>query len=367
MKILFTGNIDNIAYSCAKFARRKGVDADVLISSVEKEVSHPFWEDPEDVASPIMRSFERRGGLQVFNSLFQMRKIFDEYDIVISMGMMSIAAHLLKSPYIAIALGADMKELVFEKTPRGWLMDRAFRYATQLYYNDTDHIPAVSQKGYNQARYFPIPVDTEKYLPKNQKPNDESLLLFHGSSLSWTLDWTKKKELHKTTLKRNDVFFKGLHQYINSDKSRVPVEVVVPLWGPDKDNVKPLCEKLGILHLIKFVPPVNKSEIIDLYHRADVVIDQFNMPRLGYNALEALSCGRPVLGYYTEELQLACYPELPPMLSANSPEVVVEHLIDLQDSSYRVEKGKEGRNWILNNHHWDPIISSLLNECSELV
>ena len=367
MRVLFTGNIDNIAYSCAKFARWLGVEADVLISSMEKEVSHPFWEDPEEVAAPIMRNFERKWGWRAPGSLFELRRSFNDYDVVVSMGMMSIAAYLLSRPYIAIALGADMKELVFEKNLRGWLMDSAFRRASRLYYNDTDHLPAVAEKGYDQARYFPIPVDVEKYCPRDEPREQGKLLLFHGSSLSWTLDWTRHKELHRKTLKRNDIFFRGLQHFIAAGHFRGQIEAVVPMWGPDKDKAQPFCQELGIADNVRFVPPVNKAEIIDMYHRADIVIDQFNMPRLGYNALEALSCGRPVLGYYREDLQLACYPELPPMLSADTPDGVAAHLRTLQDPAFRAECGKEGREWILRYHHWKPIISALLAECNGLV
>ncbi len=58
MRVLFTGNIDNIAYSCAKFTRWLGGEADVLVSTSEQEVSHPFWEDPEEVAAPIMQTLQ---------------------------------------------------------------------------------------------------------------------------------------------------------------------------------------------------------------------------------------------------------------------------------------------------------------------
>lgn len=74
-----------------------------------------------------------------------------------------------------------------------------------------------------------------------------------------------------------------------------------------------------------------------------------------------------MLGYYSEELQMACYPELPPMLNADSPEAVARHLQALQQASYRRECGAEGRAWILRHHHWKPIVSALLAECQMLM
>ena len=363
MKVLFTGNIDNIAYSCAKFTRWLGEEADVLVSTAEQEVSHPFWEDPEEVAAPIMQIFNRRRGLQTPMSLFDLRRTFKQYDVVVSMGMMSIAAYLLSRHYVAVALGADMKELVFEKTPRGWLMDSAFRRADRLYYNDADHLPAVTQKGYDAARYFPIPVDVEKYHPPVAKRDNAELTLFHGASLSWSLEWTRKKEIHSKPLKRNDIFFKGLSRYVVGGRK---VKVVVPLWGPDKERVVPLCRELGIEHCIDFVPPQTKPQLLAMYQGVDIVVDQFNMPRLGYNALEALSCGAPVLGYYSEELQRACYPELPPVFKAGNEEEVAACLEQLGDEAVRRQAGEAGRQWILDHHHWQPIMEELLGQCRAL-
>ena len=364
MKVLFTGNIDNIAYSCAKFSRWLGVEADVLISSAEKEVSHPFWEDPEHTALEMMRTFEMRQGWRAPLSLLELRRTFREYDVVVAMGMMGIAALLLTRPYVAIALGADMKELAFEPSLRGRLMDRAFRSAARLYYNDVDHLPAVAAKNY-EAHYFPIPIDTDKYCPNEREERGEGLRLLHGSSLSWSLDWTRDKELHRRTLKRNDLFFAGLAQF-RQTHPEVPVQVMVPLWGPDKDKAPALCESLGISSCVEFVPPLTKAQLLAQYHRADVVVDQFNMPRLGYNAMEALACGRPVLGHFTEELQRACYPELPPMLSADTAEEIAARLGELLDVRRRAALGAEGRRWIMAHHHWKLIITDLLDRCRSL-
>lgn len=361
MKVLFTGNIDNIAYSCAKFSRWLGVDADVLLSSSEQHVAHPFWEDPEGVASELMRTFERWRGWKTPLSLLELRRIFAEYDVVVAMGMMGIAARLLTRPYIAIALGADMKELAFERSLRGRLMDAAFRGADRLYYNDVDHLPAVTAKGY-KAHYFPIPVDTDKYSPAENEPHNERFMLLHGSSLSWSLDWTTDKELHGRTLKRNDLFFKGLALF-SARHPGLGMRVVVPLWGPDKDKAPPLCRELGIDRFVEFVPPLTKPQMLAMYRQVDVVIDQFNMPRLGYNAIEALACGRPVLGHFTADLQLACYSEPPPMLSADTAEEVAERLEELLDPQRRHQLGAAGRRWIMTHHHWEPILSNLLAQC----
>lgn len=363
MKVLFTGNIDNIAYSCAKFTRWLGVEADVLVSTAETEVSHPFWEDGPD-AEALMRTFEAPRGWRVPASLLALRRIFGEYDVVVSMGMMGIAALLLKRPYIAIALGADMKELVFAPTLRGRMMDWAFRSADRLYYNDVDHLPAVAAKGYS-AHYFPIPVDTSKYAPRAGERKHHGLRLLHGSSLSWSLDWSADKELHRRTLKRNDLFFEGVALF-SERHPNLSLKVVVPLWGPDKDKAPALCERLGIRGCMEFVPPLTKAQLLEQYHLADVVVDQFNMPRLGYNALEALSCGRPVLGYFTPELQRSCYPELPPVLSASTGPEVATRLEELVAVERREQLGGEGRRWIMAHHHWEAILRELLDQCRGL-
>lgn len=365
MRVLFTGNIDNIAYTCAKFARRLGVAADVLISSTESGIAHPYWEDRPDVAEPIMTGFTRRTGILAPLTLLELRRIYRRYNMVVSMGMLSITTMLLRRPYVAVALGADMKELVFEKCLRGWLMDKAFRRASALFYNDVDQVSSVAEKQYEDAHYFPVPIDVARYSPRAVERRHDKLLLIHGSSLSWSLDWTANKELHRRTLKRNDIFFEGLKLYLENNS--MPVEVVVPLWGPDKDKVAPLCERLGISASVRLVPKMTKAKLLDMYHRADIVIDQFNMPRLGYNCFEPMACARPVLGYFDPELQRRHYPELPPMLSASTPEEVAVHLGELVDPEIRAQLGERARKWVVDHHHWEPIMRSLIARCEGLL
>ena len=365
MRVLFTGNIDNIAYSCAKFTRKLGIDADVLISSVETDISHPFWEDDQKEALSLMRVFTRRYGSGVILSLWELHRIFSTYDVVVAMGMMAIPALVLARDYCAVALGADMKELVFEKNFRGWLMDQAFRRARVLFFNDVDHLPAVAARGYEKALYFPVPVDTDKYRPGTNNGAKGQLRLVHGASLSWSLDWTENKELQKRTLKRNDLFFQGLKIYTER-RPEMDVEAIVPLWGPDKDKVAPLCAELGIGRLVRLVPKVNKEELKNMYYWADVVIDQFNMPRLGYNAFEAMACGKPVVGHFSEELQNALYPELPPMLNADDPEGIADCLEILSEGEQRAAIGHAAREWILKHHSWKPVIKKLLDQCGIL-
>ena len=365
MRVLFTGNIDNIAYSCAKFARRLGVNADALISSTESGIHHPLWEDQADLAGPIMIDFTRRTGIRAPLTLLELRRIYRRYDIVVAMGMMSISTLLLRRPYVAIALGADMKELVFEKSLKGWLMDQAFRRAGALFYNDVDHWPAVAAKQYGNASYFPVPIDVARYSPRKIERNDDRLLLIHGAALSWSLDWAADKELHRRTLKRNDIFFEGLKLYV--ERNSTPVEVVVPLWGPDTDNVAPLCRRLGISDIVRLVPKMTKAELLEGYRRADIVIDQFNMPRLGYNCFEAMACARPVIGHFDPDLQRRLYPELPPMLSASKPEEVADHLGELVDPERRAQLGARAREWVVDHHHWKPIMRDLITCCDGLL
>ena len=58
---------------------------------------------------------------------------------------------------------------------------------------------------------------------------------------------------------------------------------------------------------------------------------------------------------------------LPEQLSADTPEGIAAHLSTLLEPAFRVDRGKEGREWILRHHHWKPIISALLAECEGLV
>jgi glycosyltransferase involved in cell wall biosynthesis len=64
--------------------------------------------------------------------------------------------------------------------------------------------------------------------------------------------------------------------------------------------------------------------------------------------LESLACGKPVVAYAEF---VDCYPEPPPVFSANQPAQVAEYLLSLVDDlALRRNSGEQGRAWVQQYH-----------------
>ncbi len=184
------------------------------------------------------------------------------------------------------------------------------------------HIPLMGHPKY--LGLIPNPVNTDK-LPYLKNPIQDKIVIFHGIN---------RGNFYK---KGNDIFEKALMkiQKIYPDK----VEIIIT------ENI-----------------PYN--EYLKHYEKAHILLDQVYAYDQGYNALEAMACGKVVftgaeiefLEHYNLQEDEVCINALPDV------DAIVEKLCWLIENPEEIERiSKNARSFIESEHHYKQIAQTYLN------
>ncbi|OFW77403.1 MAG: hypothetical protein A2201_12070 [Alicyclobacillus sp. RIFOXYA1_FULL_53_8] len=107
--------------------------------------------------------------------------------------------------------------------------------------------------------------------------------------------------------------------------------------------------KAGYEFTFQLVQNLHNNQAIDLYRKADIVIDQLCIGAHGIVSLEAMAYGKPVVCYIKEEL-VGKYPKDLPIVNAN-PDTLERVLASLLDSPRDLhELGQKGRAYVEAHH-----------------
>ncbi len=172
-------------------------------------------------------------------------------------------------------------------------IDKSFKSITEFSINNSDGITAVSNYLKSQTqREFQINkdieviynfVDTDRFSParkmcnRNRFASEDEKMIMHISNFR--------------PLKRAEDIIKIFALVIKD----IPSKLVLVGDGPDLSKAKALSEKLGIDDKVIFLGSHNAVE--NILPCADVFLIPSQEESFGLSALEALSCGVPVVGY----------------------------------------------------------------------
>jgi glycosyltransferase involved in cell wall biosynthesis len=399
-RILHLGNVAQNGYLNAKFQRRLGLLADVACDERDA-LAQPEWEEarvPSDVGAldiwpvglsvdgwrrpdwvlPLRRvrrgrriayaaalrasrariaEIQRRLALseddaqEAFRRVWleaqllgRMRPLLARYDIVQAYGGNALLPLVAAPgrPYVAFEHGT-LRELPWEDSPFGRLTAMGFRHAAVTVITNPDVLESARRLGLEDLVFIPHPIDEEKYSPGESEWRTR--LRREGVSLMLLAparqDWREKG---------NDVLLRGAASLL---REQVHAVLYVGDWGVDLERSRALALELGIADSVRWLPPVPKVELIDLYRAADVVLDQFVLGTFGGTAPEALACAKPVVMAFDPALHGWCFPEQPPIVPAATTEEVAAALSRLAAApAERVRLGEEGRAWVVRNHNW---------------
>lgn len=365
MKIVHFFNINNNAYIIAKFLRRKGIEAEIIVDrgdflhgmpSWEEEIDDDMskgdrlnleeqtkWTPPDWVKYVEKGKYLGRYGLYSFKLIQMLR----EYDILHAYTMAPIWAQFVGRPYVANSTGSDLDILAFENNHKGWLMRRGFRKAETVWIN-THQLNNAEKLGLSDVHFWRIPMDVEKFSHFSKR---EVLTL--KDKYNYDLIFFSQTR-HYWKVKGNDKMLRAFARFVKKEKNAILLTID---WGYDVDRSKLLVKDLGIEKKVVFLPFMSKRRLIEYYNASDIILEQFNVGSLGTGALEAMSCGKPMVAYFNEEDYKKCYSELPPILNAKTEQQIYEHLLEIGSDKLQIsEIGNRTRKWIEKYHHWDGVI-----------
>ncbi len=398
----YSANLLNNHYNFCKIARGMGRDALLFIDSGFQDLlvtSEPFWEErdmsvpggdlrreavsiPEGWNDPewvrrvewrmenwsTYRAFDKasaRSCLEKAGFSFQGFTVYDYFsfdnvsthlDLLKEMNSVDVmqvsgthvgVASYSQTPYVIYYYGSDAYEVPFRRNQIAKLQVRGIKRA-KLHIARRHNREYLMALGIPPKKIIPLPfiIDTDAYAPgKGEMPRGANSMGRKVLFLAARQNWVQKG---------NDKLFKALSLLAKRRDDFICPSV---WYGPDVSRSQALIGELGISHLVTPLEVMSKCRLRNLIKASHLVVDQFTIGLFGTLALEAMSCGRPVVSYldrslFSDENGLlggaynAC-----PIVSAFSPEEIAEVLHQLLDSDQELARvGEASRKWIVDFH-----------------
>ena len=247
-----------------------------------------------------------------------------------------IAARSGKKPLVGHAHGSDLRKSL--KHPLwGRIVRHNLKKCGRILVSTPD-VLNTARKFRNDAEYLPNPVDRELFYPKPTAHSAEKKKVLIASDCNWMVKGT-------------DIAIRAL------GRIRDEVDVSIIGYGVDFQKTLELASSLAMpLNVLSKAP---HEKLPQYYWNSDLVIDRFTLGSLGMVSLEAIACGRPVLGYVSSE-----YPENQdfPLKDLREEENIAETI-----STLSAQLWKDEYSFLEKHHSTGAIESQLLSVYNDLL
>jgi len=282
-------------------------------------------------------------------------KAMREYDVLHTWALSTQCAKFSGTPYIAHPVGWDMYNVSFRNDLWGRLQREGLKKAKYVIVGSPQLLDLARKLGLKNTYRMNTMIDTEKYQPMSsplrsllEEKFDFDILVFSPARQ----DWVEKG---------NDKLIRAFAR-LTSTAKRTGAFLLLTDWGPDLEKSKELVRRLGLERKVVFMQIVAKRKLIEYYNASDVIADSFGSHGyLNTSTMEAMSCGKLVMSYISEEKYKEFVPEVPPILNARTEDEIQAKMFEvLEDRSLRVSIGQRAREYIVTYHGWQNLIDELL-------
>src|SRR5437763_8292443 len=307
---------------------------------------------------PDQLSAEELAGTFFFSAQYfdRLRHLCSLYDVVIGYstdGIVPLAVG--KRPYIAYEHGT-IRALPFEDNTDGRLCALTYSRADLSFITNCDTVIAAGKLQLENDRLVPHPINEHVVAAPEPGSLRQELcrdlgadfLVFHPSRQHWEV------QRHPSWEKGNDIFLKGFARFVKTARPRAAAILVD--WGKTVAESRALIKELGIADHVLWIPPQNAAGMAAYIKACDVLADQFFLGAWGSTMPRALYLGTPAIIYVNESIHRWCFPEMPPIVNADSSDAVLAGLCRLVDEGYRRELGAAGRAWY-DKYHSNKVIT----------
>ncbi|MCA9290979.1 MAG: glycosyltransferase [Phycisphaerales bacterium] len=290
-------------------------------------------------------------------------EVFSQYDAVVGYATDGILPLLCgKRPYFAYEHGT-IRNIPFQPTAQGRLCALTYRESDGVFITNCDNITAAGRLGLERYRFVPHPVNERHRSTEaaaalgadlRARLGGCDLLVFHPARQHW------EARRHPDWEKGNDILIRGFARFVH--ETCPTAGAIFVDWGQTVAQSRALLAELGVADRVLWIPPQPNRRMIQYVEAADLVADQFHLGAFGSLTPKALMCGRPVMLYLDPERHHWCFPELPPILNARTPEEVQAGLSRLHgDAAFRARIQAEGIRWY-DTYHSSAVITQRFSE-----
>lgn len=270
--------------------------------------------------------------------------------------------HLLGlPPVVNLTTGSDIMELSVEKSLLGLMYRQYLRFvdlnwcASSPYALKNIFALKVPNVVFMRYPYYLLPDNHNVIIDKNTDGTEHKpLRFFHPSHLDWKVS---DPSAHRKSSKGNDRFIKAFARAV---KEGLNVYCVILDRGSDRNVAKELIRNHDMEDRFIWKPHLTRDELAGEIHKADVVVDQFDIGCLGGIAIEAMSMGKPVMIYLQESCLNLLYAEPPTVLNCHTEDEIYEQIMKCRDRTYLQNVGKKAKEWVYKYHHWDTCLDQFL-------
>jgi glycosyltransferase involved in cell wall biosynthesis len=282
---------------------------------------------------------------QYEHTLPLMRRLFSHYDLIIGYAIDGIWPLMAGAPYVAYEFGT-IRNIPFSDTPMGRLAAVTYLNAEQTVVTNSDNEAPAKRLG-RPFFFLPHVVNEGGLLTPHEAETARkefiaeyggNFIVFHPSRQHWD-------EARDTNWdKGNDHLWRGFARLVRDTAPNA--RCVAVAWGEQLARSKALIEELGITANVVWINPQVHIAMMRYICLCDVVCDQFTIPTFGGIPPKAFNAGKPVVTAFDPGLHHWCFDELPPLIPANSAQLVYEALTRLYiDREFAAALGRKGADW----------------------
>ena len=377
MKIALVDNMNNNFFAFARYLRDLGLDV-YLYTIPQTSMDHflPEADTFKDIKSlSYIKSFPcsmKKGWL-----FFPKRKIkqeFESYDFIISSGVSS--AFLNKAGLVSdiiMPYGSDLYDIPFRKFKlsfsiykmiRGYFESERSYHQRQAYYktrllssDDGYEIFFEALKKLNlKSNNFGCPmlynregINTKENIQLWSFLGQYDFIVFNHARQHWKSYNVGLKDFEKFGgLKANNKLIKAFANFVKVSKYKKPILILFE-YGNDVDESKELIEILGVKDFVKWMPKMNRRNILYGLSKANLATNAFreNMLDIGGVCFEAISVGVPLINNCQDSNNNQNHKFYnSPMIHALSEEDIFNIFIDYEINPKKYEEiGKKSKEW----------------------
>jgi glycosyltransferase involved in cell wall biosynthesis len=195
-----------------------------------------------------------------------------------------------------------------------------------------------------------VGVDTELFKPNRLFDENGALSKKHGKLFTENCyAILTVARLHK---------YKGLEYLIEAMRflqDQIPEAKLYILGkGPEEENLQNLVKKLSLEGKVEFIEKaIPNYEMPFLYGECDIYVQPSIIEPYGIAVLEAMACGKPVVGTKVGGMQDTIKEgETGFIVEPRNAGEIADRLKILRDGDKRAEMGKSARKWVVDNFDW---------------
>jgi glycosyltransferase involved in cell wall biosynthesis len=368
MKIGIIGNMNNAYFSLCRYLRDAGYDCHLLIYKNEPDHFDPScdtissdyqhyvkkvkWGEPADFLSESFAEVEN--DVRDFDFLIgngpapaYMTRIGRQLDVFVPYGYdlyalpfirlvhpLRFAAYAIIARYQRTGI-RNSSYIFFDRTNKEFekIFDKLGYKGNRI----ISCLPMIYHKEYEQLSNEHLPIAG---IDAAKLRRETDLLIVQHARQIW------KHLPDRWSHKGNDELIKGYAKFLELNNG-IQSRLVLFEYGTDVDETKQLIEQLGISASVVWLKKMPRKELMKILALADLVIGELHHSWLTYGViLEALCLGKPVMHHRRDEEYIHDYPELYPMLNANSASTVLDGLTKIvADRNEIISDGLKGKEW----------------------